>query len=158
MSSPFDTIRVDAGTDSLAKWNILPQAGDLNSNSSPGLPRVDGWVMAQNFGCQDNPTGYFRVENIAAPIAAPIYIYHGARTGVTQTGGASPREGLVCGIRVQAHDLGGSGSGVSVAVDPRGALGRMVHIGFPLYFMKDAQAVALLNSAFDYVNASPTLP
>ncbi len=159
MGMPFDTVKVDAGdAASGAKWNILPQAGDLNANSAPGLPRVDGWVMAQNFGCQDAPYGYFRVETQTEPIAAPIYIYHGARTGVSQTGGASPREGLVCGIRMQAHDLGGSGSGQSVLVNPNGALGRMVHIGFPLYFMKDPDAVAILNAAFAYVNASPTLP
>jgi hypothetical protein len=34
----------------------------------------------------------------------------------------------------------------------------MVHIGFPLYFLKDPQAIAMLQAAFAYVNASPTLP
>jgi hypothetical protein len=159
MSVPFDTARVDTGSvASGAKWLTLPQAGGLDANSAPGLPRIDGWIMAANFGCQENPTGYFRVEDPLQPIAAPIYTYHGVRTGVTMQGGVSPREGLVCGVRVQAHDLGGTGSPLSVVQNPNGALGRMVHIGFPLYFLKDAAAVAVLKAAFTYVDGSPTLP
>jgi hypothetical protein len=159
MAVPFDTARVDTGDEaSHARWNTIPQAGDPESNLSPGLPRVDGWNMATSFGCQDNPFGYYRVETTAEPIAVPLYTYHGVKLGVLQSGGPSPREGRVCGIRMQAHDLGGSGDNTSVIANPKGALGRMVHIGFPLYFVKTDQAIALLRAAYAYVDGSPTLP
>jgi hypothetical protein len=156
MSVPFDTARVDTGAaGSGVRW-VTYFSGDLELNGSPGLPRVDGWNMASDFGCQ--APGYYRVETQAEPIAAPIYVYHGVDTGVYEDGGPSPREGLVCGIRTQAHDLGGSGSSLPVAAQPAGALGRMVHIGFPLYFLHDPQGIQLLQAAFAYANASPTLP
>ena len=159
MAVPFDTALIDTGDGaSGAKWNIYVTPGSPNQSLAPGLPRVEGWVMAQDFGCQENPSAYFRVEDPLSPISAPIYTYHGVHTGIYMEGGASPREGMVCGVRVQAHDLGGSGSQVSVISNPSGAMGRMVHIGFPLYYLKDAQALSLLQAAFAYVNDSPTLP
>jgi hypothetical protein len=33
----------------------------------------------------------------------------------------------------------------------------MVFLGFPIYYMKDDQAHAVMRAAFAYVNASPTL-
>lgn len=136
------------------KWHSEP-GSDLNSR--PGLPRVDGWVMARNFGCQENPSAVFKLEDPSVPIARPIYRYHGAPIGAFENGGPSPREGMVCGVQVQAHDLGMAGGG-SVLTNPSGSFGRMVHIGFPLYYMYDDQVAALLINAFNYVNASPTLP
>jgi hypothetical protein len=139
---------------SAEKWHSSP-GSDLNSR--PGLPKIDGWVMAANFGCQENPNAVFRLENPAAPIARAIFRYHGAKIGALEQGGPSPREGMVVGVQVQAHDLGDRPPGVGT-FDPNSAFGRMVHIGFPLYFMYDDQASAILTNAFNYVNASPTLP
>jgi hypothetical protein len=42
--------------------------------------------------------------------------------------------------------------------DPNGSIGRTVHLGFPLYFLRDPDALRILQTAFAYVNASPTLP
>jgi len=112
------------------------------------------------FAC--NPElGVFRREDPSSPIAKAIFTYHGVRVGVLMDGGQSPREGLVCGISTQAHDLGNGDGSPILAGDPnsaRGAIGRMVLFGFPMYFMKDPQAYQLMRTAFAYVNASPTLP
>ena len=151
----YDSTFLSVGLPGTAeKWHSTP-GSDLNSR--PGLPRIDGWVLARNFACQENPSAVFKLEDPSVPIARPIFKYHGARLGASETGGPSPREGLVVGIQVQAHDLG-EASGGSVYTDPTGAFGRMVHIGFPLYYMYDDQATAILVNAFNYVNASPTLP
>jgi hypothetical protein len=37
-------------------------------------------------------------------------------------------------------------------------IGRTVMFGFPMYYIKDPQAYAIMRAAFAYVNASPTLP
>jgi hypothetical protein len=34
----------------------------------------------------------------------------------------------------------------------------MVHFTFPLYFLRDEDALRIVQRAFAYVNASPTLP
>lgn len=157
-SMGFDSASVDTGpTGSAAKW-ITYTAGDLNTNSSPGLPSVDGWVMATDFGCQELASKGFRVEDPSRPVADPIYRYHGARIGIAMDGGPSPREGYVVGVRVQAHDLGQTGAGVISSGNSSGTIGRTVHLGFPLYFLRDDDAKRLLQAAFNYVNASPTLP
>jgi len=160
IAAGFDTARVDAGASgSGAKW-IVYTGGDLNTNSQPGLGNGDGWNMARNFNCAENPAAAFRFEE-NSPIAAPIYTYHGARVGINQDGGPSPREGLAVGVRCQAHDLGINPAGGGPLITPgnaSGALGRMVHLGFQLYFLKDPDAVALMTAAFNYVNHSPTLP
>jgi hypothetical protein len=64
----------------------------------------------------------------------------------------------VVGIQVQAHDLGDFGGGVLFPGNSQGAIGRIVVFGFPLYFVKDDQAIANARRAFAYVNGSPTLP
>jgi hypothetical protein len=157
-SMGFDSASVDTGpAGSAAKW-ITYTAGDLNSNLAPGLPAVDGWVMASDFGCQELASKGFRVEDPSRPVADPIYRYHGARIGVAVDGGPSPREGYVVGVRVQAHDLGQTGAGTISSGNASGAIGRTVHLGFPLYFLRDQDAQRLLLAAFNYVNASPTLP
>ena len=120
----------------------------------PGLGTVEGWVMSPNFGCQVDQE-VFRYEDTSVPIARPIYAYHGVPKGVSYDLGPSPREGLVCGIAMQSHDLGNTGGGI---YDPQAATGRMVIFGFPLYFVKDQQAINMMTTAFAYVNASPTLP
>jgi len=149
-------VQIDRGPlGSGAKWLTYPGSGDPNTNSSPGLGQVDGWIMARSFGCEDNPAAVFRPENPGAPIATVIYNYHGARVGITESGGASPREGRVVGIQTQAHGLGTTGPG---SFDATGSIGRIVHLGFPLYFLRDPDALRLLQTAFNYVNASPTLP
>ena len=152
----YDSTFLSVGppSDATKKWHNLT-GSDLNSR--PGLPRIDGWVIARNFGCKENAIAVFKLEDPTVPIARPIFTYHGARIGAFENGGASPREGMVCGVQVQAHDLGEAGGG-SVLTDPSGSFGRMVHIGFPLYFMYDDQSAAILINAFNYVNASPTLP
>ncbi|TMQ62960.1 MAG: hypothetical protein E6K79_11130 [Candidatus Eisenbacteria bacterium] len=157
IAAGYDTAQVDRGPlNSGAKWITYPGSGDPNTNSSPGLPSVDGWIMARNFGCEDQPAAVFRPENPNLPIAQVIYTYHGARIGVTEQGGPSPREGRVVGIMTQAHGLGTTaGTGT---FNPNGSLGRMVHLAFPLYFLRDADAQRIIQTAFAYVNASPTLP
>ncbi len=156
----FDTAYVDTGVViSGAKWNthsdLSPTLGTayLDQNLSPGLPSIEGWAMASSFGCLGDPS--FGRENAGVPIARPIYTYHGVPTGIAQDGGPSPREGRVCGVLVQSHDLGESGTG---AYNPSASVGRVVFLGFPLYFVRDQQASDVLFSAFGYVNASPTLP
>jgi len=155
----FDTVDVDRGPlGSGAKWITYSGFGSLNENLSPGLLYVDGLNMARNFACVDQPNSVFRVEDPAAPIAAPIYRYHGVHSGINEEGGPSPREGLVVGIRTQAHDLGTEGAGTITPGHAAGAIGRLVHLAFPLYFMKTEQARQLLQTSFNYVDQSPTLP
>lgn len=156
VAAGYDTASLDRGPlGSGAKWLTYPGSGDPNTNSSPGLPGVDGWKMAANFGCEVAAQTVFRPENPSAAIALPIYRYHGANVGVTEQGGPSPREGLIVGIQMQSHSLGTSGA---AAYDPSASLGRMVHFGFPFYFLKDLDAQRILQASFNYVNASPTLP
>ncbi|MGH7681834.1 MAG: hypothetical protein ACRENN_07595, partial [Candidatus Eiseniibacteriota bacterium] len=155
IAAGYDTLEVDRGPlGSGVKWITYPGSGDPNTNSSPGLPAVDGWNMAANFGCEVNAAAIFQPEH-SGPIALPIYRYHGANTGVTETGGASPRENMVVGVQTQSHSIGLSGA---TAYDPRASLGRMVHFAFPLYFLRDADAIQMIQTAFNYVNTSPTLP
>jgi len=157
IAAGYDTALIDRGPlGSGAKWLTYPGSGDPNTNSSPGLGQVDGWNMARNFGCEAQPASVFRPENPSQPIAQVIYTYHGVHTGINEEGGSSPREGRVVGIQTQAHNLGttpGAGS-----FNPNGSIGRIVHLGFPLYFLRDPDALRILQTAFDYVNASSTLP
>jgi hypothetical protein len=152
----YDSALVDRGPlGSGAKWITYPGSGLPNTNSSPGLGQVDGWIMARDFGCQPMALAVFKPENPSQPIAQPILVYHGANVGINEEGGPSPREGTVVGIHVQSHGLG---QGLTPNFDPNGSLGRMVHLGFPLYFLRDQDALRILQAAFSYVNASPTLP
>jgi hypothetical protein len=155
----FDTATVDRGpVGSGAKW-IITEPGDPETTNKPGLPRIDGWIMARNFDCRENPSAAFRLEDPSQAIALPILTYHGVRTGVFETGGPSPREGLVTGIRVQAHDLGLPGPKPPIVPgNSAGAIGRTVHLSFPLYWLRDEDARNVIQAAFTYVNASPTLP
>jgi hypothetical protein len=156
IAAGYDTAKVDRGPlGSGAKWITYPGSGDPNTNRSPGLGQVDGWIMAQNFACDDQPAATFRPEDPSRPITEVIYRYHGANQGINEEGVPSEREGTVVGIQAQAHGIGTPGSGGFVA---NGSLGRMVHLGFPLYFLRDPDALRILTTAFNYVNASPTLP
>ena len=65
------------------------------------------------------------------------------------------REGTIVGVQVQAHGLG---QGQTPNFDPNSSIGRMVHLAFPLYFLRDQDGLRILRAAFNYVNASPTLP
>jgi len=165
VSFGFDTARVDTGNEATGvqypntsgpsfKWNTRsnPPPGQPNLQLSPGLPLVEGWILATNFGCI--PIQNFGFENPAAPIVQPIYTYHGVRENVLQDGVPSPREGLVCGTLVQSHDLATNGG----RYVPTAAVGRIALFTFPLYFLKDADAINIMKKAFAYVNASPTLP
>jgi hypothetical protein len=141
-----------------AKWDPYAFPGDLETALSPGLPSIDGWRLQQNFACQQEQ-GRFRREDPFSPIAVPILTYHGVNVGVAQNLGPSPREGLVVGIQTQAHDLGNAGGGDPITPgNSGGAVGRLVFLGFPLYYVKDAQAYALMQNAFNYVDHSPTIP
>ena len=119
--------------------------------------------MASSFNCDLNEALYRR-EDIGRPISTSIFTYHGAPTGIYMTsvggvGGAdSPRENLVVGVQLQAHDLGQSGGGIINDSSTGDVIGRIVVLGFPMYFLEDPEATALMNTAFGYVNASPTLP
>jgi hypothetical protein len=138
------------------KWNTNSYPPPFNPDQQlfPGLSGIEGWIMARNFGCQAIQN--FGVENPAAPVVQPIYTYHGVRQGPLQNGAASPREGLVVASLVQAHDLGTSGG--QAHYTPTAAVGRIVVFTFPLYFLRDADAISIMKKSFDYVNASPTLP
>jgi len=116
---------------------------------------VDGLIMAQNFGCQPNASTVFTPEDPSQPIAQATLLYHGVNVGINEEGGPSPREGMVVGIQVQAHGLG---QGLTPAFDAGSSVGRMVHLTFPLYFLRDQDAVRILKAAYAYVSASPTLP
>ena len=170
----FDTAYVDTGIASTgAKWdtksNIInsvppPSLSTLDQSLAPGLFRVEGWVLMSNQTSRDGGGNYactdvenFAVEDPARPIALPIYTYHGVNVKVAQNGGPSPREGRVCGLLCQSHDLGLTGAANPNYV-PSSAIGRIVFFGFPLYFLKDQMASDLLFNAYSYVQGSPTLP
>lgn len=159
VAAGYDSAKVDLGPlGSGAKWITYP-GGDPNTNTSPGLPQVDGWVMAKSFGCEPAPGWIFVPEDVSRAIAEPILTYHGANVGIDEEGGPSPREGMVVGIQVQAYSLGAlSGGYPGPSFDPNSSTGRMVHFGFPLYFLRNQDALHLLRRAFDFVDASPTLP
>ena len=55
---------------------------------------------------------------------------------------------------MQSHDLGNHGG----RYVPTSAIGRIAFFTFPLYYLKDADAIDIMKKAFAYVNASPTLP
>ncbi len=163
----FQAAYVDTGiVGTGAKWdtksNLSPTLGDtyLDLNLAPGLPAIEGWIMATTFGCED--IADFGREDKTVAIARPIYTYHGVNEGIAQNAGPSPREGRVVGILCQSHDLGlasgGGASGVLGQYDSRSAVGRCVFFGFPLYFIHDQQSSDALFNAFTYVNQSPTLP
>jgi hypothetical protein len=162
IAAGYDTAQVDRGPiGSGAKWITYPGSGDLNTNSSPGLGQVDALIMARNFGCELDPAAAFQPENPSQPIAEVIYTYHGVNVGIYEEDGPSPREGRVVGIQTQAHGLAapsGGPYGGGGSFDPSGSLGRMVHLTFPLYFLRDPDALRIVQTAFAYVNASPTLP
>lgn len=162
LEAGYQTAQVDVGaTGSGAKWLYDAFPGDLNSALAPGLPKIEGWKLQTNMFACVSEVGLFKREDPTRPITKPLFTYHGVPVGVNMDGGQSPREGLICGISTQAHDLGNNNGGVIVPGDPnsaRGAIGRMVFFGFPMYYMKDAQAFAMMRTAFAYVNASPTLP
>lgn len=163
----FDTARVDTGNASIGvqypssdptattyKWNTQPfgpAPGTPESQLFPGLG-VEGWIMAQNFGCQ--PIQNFAFEDPSASIAQVVYTYHGARLNVIQDGPPSPREGMACGVLVQSHDLATNAGRPYVAT---AAVGRSAFFSFPLYFMKDADAVNIVTKSFLWVDQSRTL-
>ncbi|HET9251729.1 MAG TPA: hypothetical protein VFP58_06390, partial [Candidatus Eisenbacteria bacterium] len=118
--------------------------------------RVDGWILATEFGCL--PAGTLRTEDPGAPIAEAILSYHGVNKGLAEDGGPSPREGLVVGIRVQSHSEGPATGGLITPGSAQGVLGRMVHFSFPFFWLRDEDAIQAMQAAFQYVNASPTLP
>jgi len=153
----FDTARIDTGSPGNGgtyKWNTNSTPPPFNPETQlyPGLNTVEGWVMAREFGCQ--PIQNYGYENPPAPIARVLYTYHGARTGITQTGAPSPREGLAIGEFVSSHDLGN----VDKIYHPEAAVGRIAIFTFPLYFLKDADAITIMEKSFQFVDASPTLP
>lgn len=153
----FDSTRLDRGpTGSGAKWITDIAGGNGESSYQPGLGRVDGWILASEFGCL--PSGTLRSEDPGAPIAEAILSYHGVNMGLAEDGGPSPREGLVVGIRVQAHSEGPATGGVITRGSAQGVLGRMVHFSFPFFWLRDEDAIQAMQAAFQYVNASPTLP
>jgi hypothetical protein len=166
MALGFTTAQVDTGAPP-AKWYSLAFPGATQSpltSLAPGLPKVEGWRMQQNFACVP-PGGavVIRAENRSRPVALPVLTYHGVPTGIAMRSAPSPREGLVVGIATQAHDLGvrDPGTSVNAPITPqasKGVIGRMVVFGFPLYYLKDDQAYAIMRAAFAWVNASPTLP
>jgi len=166
----FDTARVDTGNYSFGtqfpaapgdttptfKWNtnFYPFPANPDQQTFPGLSGIEGWYMATNFGCQ--PIQNFGVENPAAPVVQRIYTYHGAKLGAFEDGGPSPREGLVVGSLSQAHDLATGGG--QAHYTPTAAVGRCAFFTFPIYFLKDADAINIMLKSFQYVNGSPTLP
>ena len=165
----FQTAQVDVGSAaSGAKWDPFAFSGvSANESYAPGLPKIEGWKMQTEFGCPGPTQNLIRRENLSLPISIPIYTYHGVNQapGADRpyefTGPPSPREGLVVGLAVQSHDFGNSGRSGSDTIehgDADGAVGRCVFLGFPIYYMEDAQAYAIMRAAFAYVNASPTLP
>jgi hypothetical protein len=157
----FDTATLDVGG-SGAKWDsmafnptIFPDTRD--TRLAPGLPKVEGWTLEDALGCSADESRYRR-ENPSLPIASPILTYHGVNQGVLEDQGPSPREGLVVGIATQAHDNGTGDGSIITSGSARGVVGRMVFLGFPVYYLKDEQAYQVMRAAFAYVNGSPTLP
>jgi len=161
LDAGYQTAEVDTGGPSSgAKWNWDAFPGDDNQSLAPGLPKIEGWKLQQNMFACNPEVGLFRREDPTRPIVKPLFTYHGVNVGIFMDGAQSPREGLICGISTQAHDLGNNESDSSPITpgNARGAIGRMVFFGFPMYYVKDTQAYALMRNAFIYVNASPTLP
>lgn len=157
----FQTAPVDTGAFAYgAKWDpsiFLSYGTNADALLAPGLPKVEGWKLETALGCSADESGYRR-ENPALPIAIPLYTYHGVNEGALQDGPPSPREDLVTGIATQAHDDGSGDGSVVTPGHATNVTGRMVFLGFPIYYIKDAQAYAIMRAAFAYVNASPTLP
>jgi hypothetical protein len=151
----YASAEVDTGA--VNKWNGKLAAGDPESSWAPGLPRIEGWIMAPLFNCENNQPS-IRREDANRPISTAIYTYHGAPAGIYMTGSQSPRENMVVGVQVQAHDVGGFGGGIITPGNTAGVIGRVVVLGFPIYFIKDPQAYPMMSAAFGYINASPTLP
>jgi hypothetical protein len=161
IAAGYDSAFIDRGpSGSGAKWltNISLPANDPNLGLAPGLPRIDGLKLATDFACDPNAALNFHVEDPSHPIAEAIYRYHGVNMGVDESGAPSPREGLVVGVRVQAHSLETPGGGGIVTPGEPGLVGRTVFIGIPLYFLRDPDALRIIETAFRYVNGSPTLP
>jgi hypothetical protein len=162
LDAGYQTAQVDVGDPgSGAKWNWDAFPGDDDQSLAPGLPKIEGWKLQTNMFACNSELGVFRREDPTRPIAKALFTYHGVPTGILMNGSPSPREGLICGISTQAHDLGNGDGSIILPGNPtnaRGAIGRMVFFGFPIYYMKDPQAYALMRTAFAYVNASPTLP
>jgi hypothetical protein len=163
----FDTARVDTGNFSFGvqfpssdptattfKWNTNEFPAPFNADQQlfPGVAGIEAWIMARSFGCQ--AVQNFGLENPGQPVVQPLYTYHGVRMGPLQNGAPSPREGFPCASFVQSHDLATNG-GHYVAT---AAVGRIALFTFPLYYLKDADAVDIMKRAFTYVNLSPTLP
>jgi hypothetical protein len=158
LGSQFGYVSAEVDTGITAKWYEKTFGStDPNVQWAPGLISIEGWRMAAYFNCVPGDL-LIRRESMTTPIATPIFTYHGARMGIYQTGYPSPREDLVVGIQVQAHDLGDYGGGALTPANAQGAIGRVVVFGFPLYFVKDGQAVTNAVRAFAYLNGSPTLP
>ena len=153
----FGYVSAEIDTGITAKWYEKIVVGDPNLAWQPGLPAIEGWRMASLFNCVSSEL-LIRRESLATPISTPIFTYHGAPRGIYQDGFPSPREDLVVGIQVQAHDLGDFGGGILTPGDAQIAIGRVVAFGFPLYFVKNGQAHANARNAFVYLNGSPTLP
>jgi hypothetical protein len=178
----FDTAVVDTGNESYGqqypgsggpqptfKWNTNPFGAGGNGIPGipdqqyfPGLAGIEGWYLARSFGCQ--PIQFFGYEDHSAPIVQVVYTYHGARTGDPRgfdwegqtpgLGQRSPREGLAVGSFVQSHDLATSGG----HYDPTAAVGRIAMFTFPLYYLRDNDAINIVRKSYDYVSQSPTLP
>ena len=157
----FVSGNVDVGRQT-AKWDTLA-FGTTDGTFAPGLPKVEGWALleenGERFGCFEQNV-VVRKENAGLPISQAILRYHGAREGMPSAyTGPSPREGMVVAIATQAHDLGTSGvTGPITFQNSQGVIGRTVMFGFPMYYIKDPEAYAMMRAAFAYVNASPTLP
>jgi hypothetical protein len=160
LAAGYDSAFIDRGpSGSGAKWTTNPNgSSDPNLSLCPGLPRIDGLKLATDFACDPNAALNFHVEDPSHPIAEAIYRYHGVNMGVDESGAPSPREGLVVGVRVQAHSLETPGGGGIVTPGEPGLVGRTVFIGIPLYFLRDPDALRIIETAFRYVNGSPTLP
>jgi len=163
----FDTARVDTGNHSFAeqypsadpnaltfKWNTnsVPVPFNPDQQLFPGVAGIEAWIMARNFGCQAIQN--FGMENPSLPIVQVLYNYHGVRQKPAQDGAPSPREGFACGSFVQSHDLA-TNAGHYV---PSAAIGRIALFTFPLYYLKDHDAIDIMTRSYAYVNGSPTLP
>jgi len=158
----FASATVDVGSQG-AKWDsmafnpTLTPIDTRDTRLAPGLPIVEGWRIAETFGCYP-PTMVVRKE-FPGPVVFPVLTYHGVPRGVQYDLGPSPREGMVVGIATQAHDFGNSGfTGPITPSNSKGVAGRMVVLGFPMYYLRDPEAYPVMRAAFAYVNASPTLP
>jgi hypothetical protein len=155
----FITAQVDVGP-LPHKWNPNAFPGVPDVAYSPGLPKVEGWKLQATgtFACLPPSTFAQIRKESPGPISVPLYTYHGVPQGLAENGPPSKREGLIVGIATQAHDLGQSGGGPLSPGNASGAIGRMVVLGFPIYYLTDPQAYSIMRAAFAYVNGSPTLP